>query len=49
MNFQPIISIEIQLLKVTFISSSLISIADRNVVRQAEFCFLNFADLVQLM
>ena len=45
MNFWPV-SFEIQLLKMTF---KPISITDRNVVRQAEFCVPNLADLVSLM
>ena len=44
-NFRPI-SFEIQLPEATF---KPISIADRNVVRQAEFCIPNFAGLVSLV
>ena len=45
MNFQPI-SFEIQLPEMTFKPNS---IADRNVVRQAEFRVPNLADLVSLL
>ena len=44
-NFRPII-FEIQLPEMAF---QPISIADRNVVRQAEFCVPNLAGLVSLM
>ena len=44
-NFRPI-SFEIQLPEITL---KPISIADRNVVRQAEFCIPDLADVVSLM